>query len=317
MEMGMPVDILMMGPMRPIEQRLEGEFTIHRLWKQDDRSAFLAQIGPCIRGVVAYSGAAPVDRALLDGLPAVEIIGNMGVGYESVDIQAAAERGIAVTNAGAANAVDVAEHAFALILAVGRRVVAGDRYIREGNWLSKGRMAITNRVSGRVLGIIGLGNIGLEIAKRAAAFDMKVLYHNRRPRPELPYEHVPSIEDLAARVDFLVIATPGGDETRHLVGTKALAALGPRGILVNIARGSVVDQAALVDALVGGRLGGAGLEVFEDEPNVPESLFDLPSVVVQPHQAGATVEGIAAAIDVLILNLQNHFAGKPIVNRIV
>ncbi len=313
----MPVDILMMGPMRPIEQRLEGEFTIHRLWQHDDRGAFLAEIGSRIRGVVAYSGAALLDRTVIDALPAVEIVANMGVGYESIDTEAAAERGIPVTNAGAANAVDVAEHAFGLVLAVGRRIVAGDRYVREGRWLAKGRMGVTRRVTGRPIGIIGLGNIGAEIAKRATAFDMAIHYHNRHPRTDLPYEYVPSVVELAAKVDFLVIATPGGDQTHHLVDAAVLAALGPEGVLVNIARGSVVDQTALVDALVGGRLGGAGLDVFEAEPNVPDSLFGLPNVVVQPHQAGATVEGIAAAIDILVLNLQNHFAGRPIVNRVV
>jgi hydroxypyruvate reductase len=315
--MTMSADILMMGPMRPIEQRLADEFTIHRLWQHADRAAFLAEVGPGIRGVVAYSGAALLDRAMLDALPAVEIVVNMGVGYESIDTAAAADHGIPVTNAGAANAVDVAEHAFGLVLAVGRRIVAGDRHVREGRWLAKGRMGVTRRVTGCALGIVGLGNIGAEIAKRAAAFDMTIRYNNRHPRADLPYEYVPSIAALASKSDFLVIATPGGDETHHLVDAQVIEALGAEGVLVNIARGSVVDQAALVDALVGGRLGGAGLDVFENEPDVPASLFDLPNVVVQPHQAGATAEGIAAAIDILVLNLRNHFAGKPIVNRVV
>jgi hydroxypyruvate reductase len=317
MELELPVDILMMGPMRPIEQRLETEFTVHRLWKQSDPISFLAETGPKIRGIVAYSGAALVERKLLDQLPAAEIIVNMGVGYESIDIALAKARGIAVTNAGSVNAVDVAEHAFGLVLAVGRRIAAGDRYIRGGRWPAEGRMPITRRVSGCDLGILGLGHIGAELAKRATAFDMKIFYHNRRPRTDMPYEYVPSVEALARKVDFLVIATPGGDETRHLVDRGVLDALGPQGVLVNIARGSVVDETALVDALVDGRLGGAGLDVFDAEPHVPERLFDLPNVVVQPHQGGATVEGIAAAIDVLVVNLRSYFEGKPIVNRIV
>jgi lactate dehydrogenase-like 2-hydroxyacid dehydrogenase len=316
MEMEMPVDILMMGPMRPIEQRLEAEFTVHRLWKLSDRAAFLAEMGPKIRGLVAYSGAALVDRKFLESVPAVEIIGNMGVGYESIDIAAAKAQGIAVTNAGAANAVDVAEHAFGLVLAVARRIAAGDRYIRDGRWPTEGRMPITHRVTGRRLGILGLGNIGEEVAKRAAGFDMKIFYHNRRPRAELPYEYVESVEELARKVDFLVIATPGGEGTYRLVDGAVLEALGPEGVLVNIARGTVVDEAALVDALVDGRLGGAGLDVFDAEPQVPARLMALSNVVLQPHQAGATVEGIAAAIDVLVENLRNHFAGKPIVNRV-
>ncbi len=313
----MPVDILMMGPMRPIEQRLEHDFIIHRFWQQPDPAAFLAEAGPKIRGIVGYSGAALVDRKLLDLLPAVEIIGNMGVGYETIDIATAKARGIVVTNAGAANAVDVAEHAFGLILAVGRRIVAGDRYVRDGRWPLEGRMPVTHRVSGRNIGIVGLGNIGIEVARRAAAFDMKVFYHNRRPRPDMSYEYVASVVELARKVDFLVVATPGGDGTHHLIDRDILDALGAHGVLVNIARGSVVDEVALVEALVDGRLAGAGLDVFDAEPIVPERLFGLTNVVVQPHQSGATAEGIAAAIDILIVNLTNYFLGGPIVNRIV
>ncbi|MDB5394033.1 MAG: binding domain of 6-phosphogluconate dehydrogenase family protein [Rhodospirillales bacterium] len=177
-------------------------------------------------------------------------------------------------------------------------------------------MPITHRVSGCNLGILGLGNIGQELAKRAAAFSMKIFYHNRHRRPDMPYEYVESVEELARKVDFLVIATPGGDETHRLVDGAVLEALGPEGVLVNIARGTVVDEAALVDALADGRLGGAGLDVFDAEPRMPARLFDLPNVVLQPRQAGATVEGIAAAVDVLIANLRNYFAGQPIVNRI-
>jgi lactate dehydrogenase-like 2-hydroxyacid dehydrogenase len=313
----MPVDILMMGRMKPIEQQLEPEFSLHRPWLHDDRAAFLAEIGPRIRGVVAYSGAALVDAEVLGALPNAEIIVNMGVGYESIDIGLARARGIPVTNAGSVNAVDVGEHAFGLVLAVGRAIAAGDRYIRAGRWLAEGRMAITHRVSGRKIGILGLGHIGLEIARRAAAFDMPVFYHNRHRRADTSYNYVETVLELARLVDVLVLATPGGDGTQHLVDAKVLDALGPDGIVVNIARGTVIDEAALVDALTAGRLAGAGLDVFEDEPNVPEALFALPNVVVQPHQGGATYEGIAAAIDVLAANLRNHFAGRPLVNRIV
>lgn len=313
----MPIDILMMGPMRPIEQRLEPDFTIHRLWKFENRAEFLKQFGPRIRGVVAYSGAALVDAELLAKLPALEIIGNMGGGYDSVDVELVKARGIIVTNAGAANAIDVAEHAFGLILDVGRAIAAGDRYIRAGRWLSEGRMHITHRVSGRKLGILGLGNIGAEIAKRAVAFDMEVSYHNRHRRPDLPYRYVDDVVDLASHVDILVVATPGGEGTRHLVSEKILEALGGNGILVNIARGTVVDQEALVKLLTEGRLGGAGLDVFADEPHVPEPLLNIANVVLQPHQGGATYEGVEAAVDVLILNFRNFFSGGSVVNRIV
>jgi lactate dehydrogenase-like 2-hydroxyacid dehydrogenase len=313
----MSVDILMMGPMRPIEQRLtEPEFSLHKLWQVDDRAGFLREMGPKIRGVVAYSGAALVDAEIFAGLPNLEIIGNMGVGYDSIDIGLAKARGVAVTNAGAANAVDVAEHAFGLILDVGRNIAAGDRYVRAGRWAKEGRMPMGHRVSGRVLGILGMGHIGFEIAKRAAAFDMLVFYHNRHRRTDTGHAYVASALELARQADILVVATPGGDGTRHLVDRAVLDALGPEGIIVNIARGTVIDEAELVAALTTGRLAGAGLDVFADEPNVPPALFELANVVLQPHQSGATYEGVTAAIDILIANLRNHFAGKPIVNRV-
>jgi lactate dehydrogenase-like 2-hydroxyacid dehydrogenase len=313
----MPVDILMMGRMKPIEQKLEPEFTLHRLWLHENRAAFLGELGPRIRGVVAYSGAALVDAEVMGALPNVEIIVNMGVGYESIDIGLAKSRGIPVTNAGSVNAVDVGEHAFGLVLATGRGIAAGDRYVRAGRWASEGRMAITHRVSGRKIGILGMGHIGLEIARRAAAFDMPVFYHNRHRRTDTPYIYIETVAELARLVNILVVATPGGGGTQHLVDRDVLDALGPDGIVVNIARGTVIDETALVEALTAGRLAGAGLDVFEDEPHVPEALFALPNVIVQPHQGGATYEGIAAAVDVLVANLRNHFAGRPLLNRIV
>jgi hydroxypyruvate reductase len=313
----MSVDILMMGSMRPVEQGLtEPDFTLHRLWQHADRNSFLSEIGPRIRGVVAYSGAALVDAKVFAALPDLEIIGNMGVGYDSIDIPLAKERGVIVTNAGSVNAVDVAEHAFGLILDVGRGIAVGDRYIRAGRWVKEGRMPITHRVGGRKLGIVGMGHIGLEIAKRAAAFDMPIFYHNRHRRTDTSHTYVETVVELARLVDVLVVATPGGDGTRHLVDRAAIAALGPDGIIVNIARGTVIDEAAMVEALIAGHLAGAGLDVFEDEPNVPSVLFERDNVVLQPHQSGATYEGVAAAVGVLIENMKNHFAGKPVINRV-
>ena len=314
----MSVDILMMGPMRPIEQALvEPDFILHRLWQHEDKAAFLKEVGPRIRGAVAYSGAALMDAAIFAALPKLEMIGNMGVGYDSIDTGIARERGIIVTNAGNANEIDVGEHAFALVLAVGRAVAAGDRYVRAGRWVKEGRMAITHRVSGRKLGILGMGHIGLEVARHAANFRMPVFYHNRTQRTDVDYTYVDSVVELARQVDVLVVAAPGGDDTRHLVDQAVIEALGPEGVIVNIARGTVIDEAAMVAALAEGRLAGAGLDVFEDEPNVPDSLFDHPHVILQPHQGGATYEGIAAAVGILIENLKNHFAGKPVVNRVV
>jgi len=314
----MSVDILMMGPMRPIEQGLlEPDFSLHRLWQHEDKTAFLKEVGPSIRGAVAYSGAALMDAPIFAALPRLEIVGNMGVGYDSIDTGIAKQRGIIVTNAGNANEVDVGEHAFGLVLAVGRAIAAGDRYIRAGKWLSEGRMAITHRVSGRKLGILGMGHIGLEVARHAANFRMPVFYHNRTRRTDVDYTYVDSVVELARQVDVLVVATPGGDGTRRMVDRAVIEALGPEGVIVNIARGTVIDEAALVEAIIQGRLAGAGLDVFEDEPHVPAGLLDHPHVILQPHQGGATYEGIAAAVGILIENMKNHFAGRAVVNRVV
>jgi lactate dehydrogenase-like 2-hydroxyacid dehydrogenase len=313
---GTKAEILMLGPMGPIERGLEPDFVLHRYWQQPDQAAFLAESGPGIQAVVAYSGTALVDRNLLDRLPAVEIVTIMGAGYESVDIQAARDRGIAVTNAGNANAVDVAEHAFGMVLDVTRTITTGDRHVRAGKWVSEGRLPPTRRLSGRRMGILGLGNIGREVARMADAFGMPVAYHNRRQRADVEYRYFPSLVALARESDVLVVAAPGGDETRHIVDRAVIDALGPTGILVNIGRGTVVDEPALTDALAEGRLGGAGLDVFENEPEVSERLMSLPNVVLGPHQGGATIEGVMAAIDVLIANLRAHFAGQPLVNRV-
>src|SRR5579883_428740 len=255
----MAIEILMMGPMGPIERGLVSDFTLHRLPPEGEREVFFARSGKNVRGVVAYSGAALLDERLLARLPNVEIVTNMGVGYESVDLEAAKARGIIVTNAGSVNAEDVAEHAFGLMLDVARNISAGDRYVRSGQWPIKGRMPMTHRVTGRRLGILGLGHIGLGVARRAEAFAMPVAYHNRRRRPDVPYRYMADLVELAREVDFLVAATPGGDETRNLINREVLDALGPEGFLVNVGRGSVVDEPALIAALQEKRIAGAGL----------------------------------------------------------
>jgi hydroxypyruvate reductase len=316
-EKDMPVEILMVAPMGPIERGLAPEFTVHRLPPPGDRDEFLRRTGPRIRGIVAYSGSGvSVDGGLLANLPNAEIITNMGVGYETVDLEAARARAIIVTNAGSVNADDVAEHAFGLILDVARAISAGDRYVRARRWVADGRMPMTHRVTGRRLGILGLGNIGLAVAKRAGGFDMPVSYHNRRPRADVTYRYVRDLVALARDVDVLVATTPGGAETHHLIDRAVLDALGPEGLLVNVGRGSVVDEAALIAALTEQRLAGAGLDVFENEPNLPQALLDLPNVVLQPHQGGATYEGVAAAVDLVIRNLRAHFAGEKVLTPV-
>lgn len=304
----MPIDILMIAPMASVERGLK-DYTVHHM-------PFSPSVAERIRGIVTYSGGGIVDQALLNDLPKVEIITNMGVGFDSVDMAAARARNIIVTNAGASNAIDVAEHAIGLMLDVGRKISFGDRYVRAGEWAKTGRIKLTHRVSGKKLGIVGLGNIGLEIAKRAAAFGMPIAYHNRKARSDVPYRYVDNVVKLAEESDILICATPGGEGTRHLISGVVIGALGPEGIFVNVGRGTTVDEASLVTALESGALGGAGLDVFEDEPRVPDALLTLPNVVLQPHVGGATYEGIAAAVETLVRNFDLHFAGKAVLTPV-
>jgi lactate dehydrogenase-like 2-hydroxyacid dehydrogenase len=260
------------------------------------------------------SGGAGIDRATIDRLPRLELIACFGVGVDAIDLVAARERGIAVTNTPDVLTGDVADLALGLLLATARRIVAGDRYVRSGAW-SRGPMALASRVHGKRLGIVGMGRIGQAIAIRASAFGLQIAYHGPRAKP-LPYRFEPDLVALARGVDFLVAACPGGAATRGLVSRAVIEALGAEGLLINIARGSVVDQDALVTALVDGRLGGAGLDVFADEPNVPPALLGLDNVVLQPHQASATAETRAAMGKLVIDNLAAFFAGRPLLTAV-
>jgi lactate dehydrogenase-like 2-hydroxyacid dehydrogenase len=309
-------DLLMMGSVPKLGRELEADFNLLRYWREADGDAYLAQVGGAVRAMVTYTGMRRVDAALLERLPKLEIIANTGAGYESVDVAAARRRGVTVTHNPGTNTVAVAELAFALVLDLAREVTASDRYLRDGLWASKGKLPMIRRAAGRPVGIVGLGRIGLEVAKRAVAFDMPVLYHNRAPRSDVPYTYVPSLIDLARQVDFLVIAAPGGPETKHLIDAEVIDAVGPEGFIVNVGRGSVVDETALVAALQEGRLGGAGLDVYENEPNVPAALLAMPNVVLQPQQGGNTIDSFEAIVDLTVQNLKAHFAGKPVLTPV-
>jgi hydroxypyruvate reductase len=304
--------LLMMGSVPALGRRLEQTFEVHRLWRETDPDGFLRRIGPDVKALVTYTGMRRIDIGLLDLLPRLEIITNTGAGYESVDVPACRARGIAVTHNAGTNAVDVAELAMGMVIDLARQISMADRYLRDGHWSAKGKLPSIRRAAGRPVGIAGLGRIGLEVAKRATAFAMPVSYFNRREREDVPFAYVGSLVELARRVDFLVVATPGGPETRHLIDQAVLDALGPDGALVNVSRGSVVDEAALVAALLEGRLGGAGLDVFEREPRVPPELIGLPNVVLQPHQGGNTIEAFEAIVELTLANLAAHFAGRPL-----
>lgn len=276
------------------------------------RAEAIASHGERIDAVLTR-GPLGLYAAEIAALPRLKIICVIGAGYEHVDLQAASNRSIAVTNGAGANAPTVADHAMALLLALVRSIPQADASVRRGEWLKP----MCPTLEGKRLGIVGLGAVGLAIARRAAnGFDMSVSYHNRQPRPDVPYTYRASARELAAAVDFLIVAAPGGDATHHLVDHRVLEALGPQGYLINIGRASVVDTAALVAALTEGRIAGAGLDVFDDEPRVPDALKRLSNVVLTPHIAGQSPQAAQDTVQLVVLNLQAFFNGQPLLTPV-
>jgi lactate dehydrogenase-like 2-hydroxyacid dehydrogenase len=259
--------------------------------------------------VEALIAAAPISAAMIAALPRLRLIAAYGVGVDKIDLDAARARGIAITNAPGPTDGCVADMAFALLLAAARGVVAGDRFVRAGKWRD-GLFPLLPRLHHRGMGILGLGRVGREIARRAAGFDMPVSYHNRRRVADVGYAFRENPLALAADADILMVACPGGEATHHLVDAAVLRTLGPRGILVNIARGSIVDEAALITALETGAIAAAGLDVFANEPEVPARLAALDNVVLTPHRAGGTIETWQECADLVIANLRAHYRGE-------
>ncbi|WP_175651553.1 2-hydroxyacid dehydrogenase [Pseudomonas sp. Marseille-P9899] len=276
------------------------------------RAEAIARHGGEIDAVLTR-GPLGLSAAEIAALPALQIICVIGAGYEQVDLAAAAARGITVTNGAGANAVAVADHTMALLLAVVRNIPQADATTRQGQW----NRVISPSISGKRLGILGLGAVGLAIARRGAlGFDMQVSYHNRSRRDDVAYSYCDSPLALARESDFLIVATPGGANTRQLVDSAVLDALGPEGFLVNIARASVVFTADMVAALRERRIAGAALDVFDDEPNVPDELKTLPNVVLTPHVAGQSPEAARDTVALVLKNLQAFFAGEPVLTPV-
>ncbi|MBR0642268.1 2-hydroxyacid dehydrogenase [Roseomonas hellenica] len=295
--------VLQLAPIGSLaDQGLREEFAAVRLWEQADAEAWLAAHGAEVT-CVATSVRRGCDAALIAALPALRAISSWGVGFETIAMDAAHARGIQVANTPDVLDDCVADLAWALMLAAARRIGAADRYVRDGHWRALGEFPLSTRVSGKRLGVLGLGRIGAAIARRGQGFAMEVRYHGRAPRPDTSYGFEPSLMALAEWSDFLIVACPGGPQTRHLVSASVLEALGPRGILVNIARGSVVDQAALIRMLEEGRLGGAGLDVLEGEPGAPAALRTCDDVVLTPHVGSATRETREAMERLVLDNL--------------
>ena len=315
--MSEPIEILQTMAMPPrIAERLGDRYKVHKLWEASDQDAFVKDLGDRVRAVITM-GHGAVPAAMLDALPNVEVVSVMGVGYDGVDVAHATSKGVGVSNTPGVLSAEVANLAIGLVLAVTREIVKADGYVRDGKWL-KADLPLNRTVVGRPVGVVGLGGIGRATADRLAALGAEVSWYGPRAKPDVPYPYDPDLEHLAANVDGLVLCCPGGPATRHLVNRKVLGALGPEGWLVNVARGSVVDERALVEALMARKIWGAGLDVFESEPKAPPELFELDNVVVQPHQASGTFATRNAMADLCVENVDLHFAGKPLktpVNR--
>lgn len=311
----MKQEILITGPMYPPTlAELEQTYSAHRLWTAPDQEGLIASLADKVTAV-ASSNSGGIDGATMAKLPKVKVIAHFGVGYDTVDMETARTRGISVTNTPDVLTDEVADLAMALLLATVRRVPQGDRYVREGKWL-KGPMALTESLQGKTLGIVGMGRIGQAIARRAAAFGLKIAYQGPRKKADIAWPYFADPAALAREADFLMVACPGGEATRNLVNRAVIDAVGPKGFIVNIARGSVIDEPALVEALKENRIAGAGLDVFADEPRVPQALVEMENVVLQPHVASATHQTRKAMGQLVIDNLAAHFAGKPLLTPV-
>lgn len=303
-------EILVVGPTRPTKlDELGREFTLHRLDLADEPEALLAEVGARIRGVVTTGGVG-LNRALLDRLPKLEIVSSSAVGYDKIDVDACSERGVVVTNTPDVLTDDVADAAIGLLIVARRNMVVGHDHVRSGRWGQEGSMALTSALRGKRLGIVGLGRIGSAIAKRAEAFGLEIGYTARSERTNSTYTYRATARDLAEWAEILVVVVPGSTETDGMIDAQVLDALGPDGTFINVARGSVVDETALIAALKEGRIANAALDVFWDEPNPNAELTQLPNVVLSPHHASGTTETRDAMAGLVNDNLRAFFAGR-------
>ncbi|MGQ7934513.1 2-hydroxyacid dehydrogenase [Paraburkholderia sp. D1E] len=289
--------------------KVEAAFDVVYAPDATQRTAAIAEHGETIRAVLT-NGTNGLTAAEIDQMPQLEFVSALGAGYENLAIDHARSRGIVLANGAGTNDHCVADHAFALLLAAVRDVPQLDQATREG--VLRDMLPMRPNVSGKRLGIVGLGNIGEKVARRGAGFDMDIGYHNRQPREGSALRYFDSLQGLAQWCDFLVVATPGGAGTRHLIGKAVLDALGPDGFVINVSRGSVVDTAALAEALAAGTIAGAGLDVYEGEPDPPEALLTLRNVVLTPHVGGRSPEAITASVDNFLGNARRHFAGEAV-----
>lgn len=284
-----------------MKQRLEAEFSVTELFAQPDRAAFLSENGSTF-SAVATDGHWGVPADVMTALPNLKVVSSYGVGYDAIDTDALVKRGVLISHTPNVLNDEVADTAVLLWLAVSRRLIPADRWARSGQWESAGSFPLTRSVRGTTVGILGLGRIGQTIAERVSAFGAHVIYHSRSEK-NVPYQYYDNLVDMARAADTVVCITPGGPETKHLINADVLQAIGSDGMLINVSRGSVVDETALVAALRSGDLGGAGLDVFEAEPKIPDALKEMDNVVLTPHVGSATVETRQAMGDLTCDNL--------------
>jgi lactate dehydrogenase-like 2-hydroxyacid dehydrogenase len=279
----------------------------------------LAELGEGLRAgirAVAYKGHKPFGAEAMDLLPQIGVIANYGVGYDAIDVVAAAARDIGVTNTPDVLSDDVADLAVALLIAQSRTMIRGHAHVMSGRWAAEGEIPLNRQVTGSTVGIVGLGRIGREIANRLAAFKMDIHYTSRSEKETPGWTYHGDVVAMAEAVDFLVVALVGGPETKNHVSRAAIEALGPRGVVVNISRGSTIDEGALLDALESGAIAGAGLDVFENEPNIDPRFLALDNVVLQPHQGSGSVQTRRAMAELQLANVAAHLKGDPLLTRV-
>ncbi len=310
--------ILQVGPLPAWdEEPLAAAFEVERYFAAEDKAAFLRTVGPRIRGI-STRGELGASAAMIEACPALEIVSVYGVGFDAVDIDLCRKRGIRVTNTPDVLTKDVADFGVAMMLGITRRVVEGEAWVRSGNWAGNGGLALGRRVWGSKAGILGLGRIGNAVARRLEAFEMEISYSDIAPKDYgAKWTFVADPVELARGVDFLFVTLAASAETRHIVSTAVLEALGPEGVLINVSRASNVDEAALVAALSSGALGGAALDVFDGEPNINPRFFELPNILLEPHQASGTVATRKDMGRLMRDNLDAHFAGRSLPTPVV
>ncbi len=304
-------EILLIGQTKPVMVGgIEPFATLHKLSEAKDQDAFINELAPRVRGIAIAYTANKIDGAFMSRFPNLEIVSSFGVGYDHVDAKWAGEHGIVVTNTPDVLNEEVADTALGLLLCTVRELPQAERYLRAGKWPQGGYRLTPATLRDRTVGIVGMGRIGKAIARRLEAFGVPVVYHSRNPQADVTYKYYPKLLDMARDVDTLMVIVPGGAATRNLINAEVLKALGPNGILINMARGSVVDEPALIQALKDRTIMSAGLDVFVNEPHVPQELIDMDHVVLLPHLGSASASTRKAMDQLVVDNLKSWFSGK-------